>query len=391
MTSTVYKTFVCALLTGAIFIVAGVIPTSIFEISPVFASADSYSSLPTIGGEPAFATKADGMVSTVESHLQSENYTAAKQASAELTEMYPEFLKGWMLLGYCCTATSDFAGSNVAYGKAIELGADKHNVLSRMAYNHIRLGEYDDAKDCYRTILESNREDIDALKQLGYLESKLGNFDAASHYYKRVLDADPENADVIVALAKVEAKRGGNGTVADLLEKAIELDPENTEFLGKLGVVYIKEKKFEKAIDPLNKLVALEPENVNAYRNLGVAHYKLNQKKKARDAFEKYASLGGEMDDLYGPLVDCYMSTGQTASAVETIKEGIGRGSQEAWLYSLWGKILEKSKNYDGAIEKFSKAVQLQEEPWSDYARKQIARQSEHIKREKIMASQMSE
>ena len=52
---------------------------------------------------------------------------------------------------------------------------------------------------------------------------------------------------------------------------------------------------------------------------------------------------------------------------------------------------MEKSKNYDGAIEKFSKAVQLQEQPWSDYAKKQIARQSKLKKREQMMASQMSE
>jgi tetratricopeptide (TPR) repeat protein len=117
----------------------------------------------------------------------------------------------------------------------------------------------------------------------------------------------------------------------------------------------------------------------------------MGEKTEARDAFEKYASLGGDMSDLYGPLVDCYMSTGQTSKAVDTIKEGIAQGTQEAWLYSLWGKIMEKSKNYDGAIEKFSKAVQLQEQPWSDYAKKQIARQSKLKKREQMMASQMSE
>ena len=180
MTSTVYKAFVRALLIPALIGVLGIIPASIVLTIPTFASADSYNSLPTIGGEPAFATKADGMVSTVESHLQSQNYTAAKQAALELTEMYPEFLKGWMLLGYCRTATSDFAGSNDAYSKALELGADRQNVLSRKAYNHIRLGEFDDAKDCYRTIIQTEGDDLDALKQLGYLEGKLGNYDAAS-------------------------------------------------------------------------------------------------------------------------------------------------------------------------------------------------------------------
>ena len=104
MTSTVYKAFVRSLLIPALIGVLGIIPASIVLTIPAFASADSYSSLPTIGGEPAFETKADGMVSTVDSHPQSQNYTAAKQASLELTEMYPEFLKGWMLVRFSLTA-----------------------------------------------------------------------------------------------------------------------------------------------------------------------------------------------------------------------------------------------------------------------------------------------
>jgi len=59
------------------------------------------------------------------------------------------------------------------------------------------------------------------------------------------------------------------------------------------------------------------------------------------------------------------------------------------WLYSLWGKILEDSKDYDGAIAKFSEAARLQEAPWSDYAKKQIARQSKLKQREKMIAGQM--
>ena len=68
--------------------------------------------------------------------------------------------------------------------------------------------------------------------------------------------------------------------------------------------------------------------------------------------------------------------------------QGIAAGSQEAWLYSVWGKILEDNKNYDAAITKFSKAVAMRDEPWSGYARKQIARQAQLKKRAKLIAAQ---
>ena len=45
-------------------------------------------------------------------------------------------------------------------------------------------------------------------------------------------------------------------------------------------------------------------------------------------------------------------------------------------------------KNYDAAINKFSKAAAMKDEPWSGYARKQIARQNQLKKREAMIAAQ---
>ncbi len=41
--------------------------------SPSLAAAGSDSALPTVGGEPAFATRADAMVSTIEGFLQAKD------------------------------------------------------------------------------------------------------------------------------------------------------------------------------------------------------------------------------------------------------------------------------------------------------------------------------
>ena len=357
--------------------------------APFAGSADSYSGLPTVGGEPAFATKADGIVSTVENYLQAQDFTAARQAARELTELYPQYLKGWMLLGYTRSLTEDFAGSNDAYEKALELGAEPGVVHSRQAYNHVRLGHFEDARESYRSILESNSKDQEALKQLGYVESKLGDYDASAYYYRRALELSPDDTDLVLALARIEAKRGGNGSVKELLEKAVLLDPDNTEMLSKLGVIYMKEKDYQAALDPLRKLVALDPENGKAHRNLGATYYQLGDKKNALDSFEKAMTLNGDMDDLYGPIADCYLASAKRTEALGVIRDGLDKGVQQAWLYSLWGKILEDSKDYDGAIAKFSEAARLQEEPWSDYAKKQIARQSKLKKREQMMAGQI--
>lgn len=345
-------------------------------------------SLPSSGHGSAFATKADGMVSTIEGFIQAKDFPAAEKAAVELTLHKPDFLRGWMLLGYCQSRNSRYAESNQSYTKALSLGADSRSIKSRMAYNHIRLAEFDLARDCYRSILELDDSDTDALSQLGYLEGKLGNYDESAHYYRRVLESDPEDPEVIRALANIEEKRGGGSLVKELLIKNLELEPNNTESLGRLGRIYIKEKNFKAAIEPLEKLVALEPENAKAWRNLGVAHYQLGDKRKACREFQQVKDLGGDIEDLYGPLADCYYESGARQEAMEVIKEGLAHHTQEAWLYCIWGKILEDRRNYDGAISKFSKAAGMKVEPWSTYAKKQITRQSKLKKRAQMISSQ---
>ncbi len=395
ITTLVFKGIVYVLLLPALVAGTGVCfgPTALADAHAT--STDSHSGESTTPREPPSAIEADAMVAIVESHLRTQNFSAASQVALELTQRSPQYLKAWMLLGYCRSLTEDYAGSNEAYEKALELGVEPSVVRSRQAYNHIRLGEYEDAKEICLLVVEANPKDHEALEQLGYIEGKLGDYDAAAQYYRRALEASPEDADLMLALAKIEAKRGGNGSVRELLEKALLLDPDNTEILGKLGVIYMNEKKYRAALDPLMTLVSIEPDNAKAHRNLAATYYQLGDKPHALKSFEKAMALNGhlngDMDDLYGPLSDCYLESGKKTEALDVIHKGIEKGVQQAWLYSLWGKILEDSKDYDGAIEKFSEAARLRDEPWSDYAKKQLARQSELKKREKVMASQIEE
>ena len=354
-----------------------------------YAGAVDYSHPAAADDDAAAEARAEALSSTVERYLHSSDYASATKAANDLTTRYPRYVAGWMLLGYCRSLTSDFTGSNEAYDRALGLGVKPDLVYSRKAYNHVRLGELDEARRCYRAILDVKPTDADALGQLAYVEGRLGNHDAAAECYRRALEISPDDVDLLVALANVEAKRGDNASVKELLEKANLLERDNTDVLARLGVIYMKEGNYGAALEVLERLVSLEPRDAKAQRNLGAAYYQAGDKKKALPAFEKAMGLGGEPGDLYGPLADCCVAAGKTDEALRVIAEGIEKGVQEAWLYSLWGTILEDAKDYDGAIAKFSLAARAGEAPWSDYAQKQIARQAELKERERIMEGRM--
>lgn len=363
-------------------------------VSPGFAggfSEGEYSDLPTSGGKPAFATKGDLLISSAESFIKSGQYEEALKLGREVTSKYPDYVKGWMILAYCQSLLGNYMASNLAYERALEMGAEPREVYMRTAYNYLKLQNWDGARASYLQILDMDDDDTETLTQLGTLETRLGNSEKALYYYRRVLELEPQNMDVMLSMARLLDHLGSAADAEAMLERALALEPDNAKFLWKLSSIQLKERSYKEALPYLEKLVTVDGDNPKVRRNYGIALYQVGQKGAAAKQFEQVSLLGGDLDGLYGPLADCLRASGQPSKALGFIKDGIRAGEQQAWLYSLWGKILEDGKDYDGAIAKFSQAVKLSEAPWSDYARKQIVRQQQLKKRKEMLVKQESE
>lgn len=343
---------------------------------------------PTAGGQPAFATRADVKISTIHSLIESKDYVAAEQMAEEVSQEAPDLADAWIILGYTRSLNGKFELSNDAYDQALSTGAERKDILTRKAYNCRKLGDAEAARACYQGILEEAPNDTEVLMQFGSFELKADNPDAAAQCFDAVLSVQPDHIDAIEAMSRIEEKRESPAQAKYWLEKGLSVEPENTKFLKRLSLIYLNEQNYTMAVHYLDRLIAIDPQDAGAHRNKGIAFYQQGNKRKALDAFESVRTEGGSLNGLYGPLADCYRSVGRSNDAIEIVREGIAAGDQEAWLYSVWGKILEDRKDYDGAISKFNKAVTLSDEPWSGYARKQIARQAQLKKRAAMIASQ---
>jgi tetratricopeptide (TPR) repeat protein len=352
---------------------------------------ENHYDVPTSGGKPAFATKADVIISSAQSLIKSKDFKSALKLAIEVTAKYPDYAPGWLILGYAHSLCGDYMASNLAYERALSLGSDPEMVYLRTAYNYLKLQNWDAARASYKQILDLDKNDPEALRQLGYLEDKLGNTNQAIYYYQRVLNENQGDVVVMGNLAKLLEKEGSTDQAVLVLTRAVAVDPENAKYLRKLSSLLLDERSYEKALPILKRALDLEPDNPSIHRNLGVVFYELGEKKKAEGEFGKVAELGGDMDGLYGPLADCLHVSGNTGESLKYIEKGIREGKQAAWLYSIWGKILEEEKDYTGAIAKFTQAVNLNEAPWSSYAKKQIARQEQLKKRQEMIAKQANE
>jgi tetratricopeptide (TPR) repeat protein len=351
--------------------------------------------LPAVGvradSTGAFSAEVDVQLTTLRHLIEAKDYTGSLTLAEQITTQHPEVSEGWVLLGYVRSVTSHFDESNVAYDHALEHGADREKVMAAKAYNCRKLGDVAQTRACYREIVDMDRDNVDAWVQFASFEASVENYDSAVEYYTTALNLDPNNVDLIESVARTEEKRGNIAQATAWLETGLSHDPNNTRFLKRLAAISLNAQDYVRAVGYCDRALAVDPTDATVQRNRGVALYQKGDKKEAIASLEKVSELGGKMDGLYGPLADCYRAAGRNSDALRVINDGIAAGNQAAWLYSLWGKILEDQKHYDEAIAKFNAAVSLNDELWSDYARKQIARQNQLKKREAMIASQGGE
>ncbi len=362
--------------------------TTICACLLLLAASLSANNIPRNNDNGAVMTRADIMLSTVHSFIEAQEIEKALSAAEELVEKYTNHPSGWMLLGYCRTLNEKYAASNDAYSMALSIGADKKEIYNRMAYNYIKMKDWTNARESYKAVVELGDSNVEALMQLAYLEEKLKSFDNAAVYYQKALEFEPRNIKVIGAMARIEEKRGKKEEARFWLEKGLAAYPQDKKFLKRYSGLLLNEQKYEKALPYTERLVALDSSDPSAQRNLGIAYYGLGRKKEAKAAFESVRKAGGSLAGIYGPLAESYRATGEPKKALAVVKEGLGEKNQVAWLYCIWGKLLEQWQDFDGAIAMFNKAAGLREAPWDTYAEKQIARQVQLKKRAELMAAQ---
>jgi tetratricopeptide (TPR) repeat protein len=336
----------------------------------------------------SYSAEVDVRLATVRNLIAAKDYPAAARMAEEVTTTTPALPDGWMLLGYVRSVTGEFNASNSAYDKALAHGADRREVMVAKAYNCRKLGDASSTRECYREIVSLDPENVEAWVQFAAFEAGVENYDDAVECYATALNMDPDNVDILEAVARVEEKRGNAAQAKAWLESGLAVDPTNVRLLKRMAAMSLNAQDYTAAVGYADRALAIEPDDATVLRNRAVALYQKGDKKEAIESLEKVMALDGRMDTLYGPLADCYRAAGRDTDALRVIEQGIAAGSQSAWLYSVWGKILEDQKRFDEAIDKFNRAVAANDELWSDYARKQIARQHELKKREAMIASQ---
>ena len=252
-----------------------------------------------------------------------------------------------------------------------------------------------EALDNYKNALEIF-EKIDykegvggVINNMGNLYYQLGNLDEAMKMWEKSLKISEELkyevgiADNLVNLAHLHYSRGDFDQALGLLEKARKIDEKQKTLdkqaltLGAIGNVYLRKENFEKALKSYKESVELQRKlgdelgAAETMVNIATVLSEIGELEKAIDIYKETLSIFQKQRQPYqialllGEMGTCFFLLGKYSDALEfnkrslRIEEDIKDLEGMAISHHQIGMILEKTKDFKGALAEFIQALSI--------------------------------
>ena len=185
-----------------------------------------------------------------------------------LHQRQPEMAAVYELEGDIYAVQGQFGRSQVAYGKAADLGPSRQ-LIAKLLGMQEKVGLKPDVQRLNRWV-EAHPGDIRAAIMLAQHRQEDGENKMAIALYERILALEPDNLIALNNLAWIYARQGDKRAV-DLAEHAHTLAPQRADIIDTYGWVLTQFEQADKAVVLLRQAVELEPEAVEIRHHLAVA------------------------------------------------------------------------------------------------------------------------
>ncbi len=227
-------------------------------------------------------------------------------------------------------------------------------------------GKYADTVSNLKTLIAENPKNPKYWGELGSAYAQLDQFTYSEFAFKRAIELDPKNVKAMYNLSVVYSEHGNDDEALKAVQKGLKVSPKNPLLQASLGNIMIDKNKLDSAQTIYERIVKAKPDFGEAHYNLGVINLKKNNLEEAAKNYQ--AALAIKPDDLEAKenLAAVYIMRQDYANATTALLEVIKANpasdvTLENAYYNL-GIVYMKTDNYEGALEVFEKAINI--EPW---------------------------
>ncbi|RIK83894.1 MAG: hypothetical protein DCC68_02705 [Planctomycetota bacterium] len=152
----------------------------------------------------------------------------------DVVKEYPESEWAWILLGRAQIKLRRLDEAQASLEKALAISPKSADALFRMGVVHFVRGEYAEAAEWYRKVIEQKADHPVALYNLGQCARHLKQPDVAADYFRQAIACAPDNFELLFALGALLADEGKTEEGRRYLEQAKKLSPRDPRVLERL-------------------------------------------------------------------------------------------------------------------------------------------------------------
>ena len=175
---------------------------------------------------------------------------------------------------------------------------------------------------------------------------------------------DPTNDQAYWNLAIVHMEMQRFDAARDDLRRAIDIQPQIAGYQEKLGTVAMELEDWDGAREAFERALELDENLFKAYYKLGRIHERQDEPQQALERYTEAVRRGPRFIEGYRSLGRLYAELGYLGEAVQVLQSGlqvaIPGTDDEAELHHLLGTVYQQQQNYDGAVEQFRGALQIE-------------------------------
>jgi predicted TPR repeat methyltransferase len=137
---------------------------------------------------------------------------------------------------------------------------------------------------------------------LAILLQKGGQFVEAGELYRRVLEMNPDHPQALHYAGVLAHQQGRNDEAVALVERSLALAPDQADWYSNQGIIFQSSGELDRAIDAFRRAIALDATHANAHSNLGVLLRAAGQTAEAEAAYRTAIQLNPDHIDAYTNL-----------------------------------------------------------------------------------------
>jgi tetratricopeptide (TPR) repeat protein len=230
------------------------------------------------------------------------------------------------------------------------------NALKNRAKKLLDKQRFQEARDAYVSICQTDTQDYDAFNQLAALSIRLGLLSDAEVAYKHACSLRPDDATPFLNLGLLYKNHGRIVDAEPWLRRSMQLAPAGALEYKRLGISFQQMEYLDLAISVYRELLQHTPNDGDTYNNLGVALHNRGHLEEALASFAKALTVAPPKAHLYCNMANVYVDKGDSGQAHHCYQQALLLDPNSTYALGSLGALYIDQMRLDEALACLDKA-----------------------------------